>query len=57
MAAIIPSVMEAFRLSGGLKAGTPFEMASVPVIALQPPANARRTKNNVSGACCLRTLA
>ena len=38
-------VLAALRLSGDLKAGTPFEMASVPVIALQPPAKARSTRN------------
>ena len=35
------SVVRALRHSGGLKAGTPFEMASTPVIALQPSAKAR----------------
>ena len=33
MAAMMPSVMAALRLSGGLNAGTAFEMASVPVMA------------------------
>ncbi len=42
MAAMIPSVIEALRLSGGLKAGTALEMASVPVMAEHPPENARR---------------
>ena len=35
--------------SGGLKAGTPFETASTPVIAVQPFENARRSRNSVSG--------
>ena len=35
------SVVRAFRHSGGLNAGTPFETASTPVIALQPSAKAR----------------
>ena len=34
--------MRAFFDSGGLKAGTPLEIASVPVIAVQPWANARQ---------------
>ena len=33
---MIPRVIAALRLSGGLKAGTPLEMASVPVMAVQP---------------------
>ena len=45
---MIPSVMPAFRLSGGLKAGTPLEMASVPVIAEQPAENALSTNRRVS---------
>ena len=32
-----PKLIAALRLSGGLKAGTPFEMASVPVMARAPP--------------------
>ena len=40
------TAVRAFVADGSLKAGTPFEMASVPVIALQPWANARRIKNN-----------
>ena len=39
--AIITIVAWAFFHSGGLNAGVPFEMASVPVIALHPSANAR----------------
>ena len=40
------SVIRAFRHSGGLKAGTPFETASTPVIALQPSANARISRSS-----------
>ena len=45
------SVVRALRASGGLNAGTPFETASTPVIALQPSANARisRSSPSVSG--------
>ena len=39
-----PRVMPALRASGGLNAGTPFEMASVPVMAEQPPENARNRR-------------
>lgn len=42
-----PSVTEALRLSGALKTGTPFEIASVPVMAEQPPAKARSTSITV----------
>jgi hypothetical protein len=35
----------ALSASGGRKACTPFEMASMPVTATQPPANARRIWN------------
>ena len=38
--AIVTSVDAAFRLSGGRNAGTPFETASTPVIAVQPLENA-----------------
>ena len=41
MTAIVTIVVCAFLHSGGLNAGVPFEMASVPVIAEQPSANAR----------------
>ena len=41
-------VAAAFRLSGGLKAGTPFETASTPVIAVQPFENAVSNANVVS---------
>ena len=46
--AIQVSVARAFCHSGGLKAGTPSEMASVPVRAAQPEANARNTRKAVS---------
>ena len=42
------SVVRAFRHSGGLKAGTPFETASTPVIALQPSAKARISRSTPS---------
>ena len=44
------SVERALRDSGCLKAGTPFEIASVPVIAVQPWAKADIRKNRPS-AC------
>ena len=50
-------VLCAFFHSGGLKAGTPFATASVPVIAEQPSANARirSSSPNVSGATATGT--
>ena len=48
IAAIIVSVAAAFFDSGGLKAGTPSEMASTPVMAVQPLAKAVSTANVVS---------
>ena len=36
-------VLAAFFDSGGLNACTPFEVVSIPVIAVQPEAKARRT--------------
>ena len=42
---MIASVVAALRLFGGSNAGTPFETASTPVRAVQPEANARRTRN------------
>ena len=48
-AAMITSVVAAFFASGGLKAGTPFEIASTPVMAVQPLAKARSTRKVVSG--------
>ena len=41
---MITRVVRAFFHSGFLNAGTPFEIASIPVIAVQPDANARRTR-------------
>ena len=40
------SVIAAFLLFGGLKAGTPFATASMPVSAVVPEANARSAKNS-----------
>ena len=48
-AAITPSVAAAFLDSGGLNAGTPVAIASVPVRATAPAAKARRTRIAVSG--------
>ena len=45
---MIDSVAAALRLFGGSNAGTPFETASTPVSAVQPEANARRTRKTVS---------
>ena len=39
------SVVRAFSHSGGLKAGTPLEIASTPVTAAPPDANACRIRN------------
>ena len=44
---MITSVVAAFRLFGSSKAGTPLETASTPVSAVQPEANARRTRNTI----------
>jgi hypothetical protein len=49
IAAIQSSVMLALRDSGGRNAGTPSAMASIPVSAAHPEANARRIRNRVSG--------
>ena len=43
--AMMRSVSAAFFSSGGLKAGTPFDTASTPVMAVQPLAKARRIRN------------
>src|SRR5262245_21012509 len=48
IAAIQPSVIAALRDSGVRNAGMPFEIASVPVIAVHPEEKARRTRNHVS---------
>ncbi len=42
--AITSSVVAALRASGGLNAGTPVAIASVPVSATAPEANARRSR-------------
>ena len=44
------STIRALRASGGLKAGTPLETASVPVSATDPDAKARRMSSSPS-AC------
>ena len=44
---MIDSVVAALRLFGGWNAGTPLETASTPVSAVQPEANARRTRKTV----------
>ena len=44
------SVVRAFFHSGGLKAGTPSEIASTPVSAAQPELNARSTSRTPSEA-------
>ena len=51
--AMISSVAAAFFSSGGLKAGTPLETASTPVIAVQPLAKARRIRNVLSAVTAL----
>ena len=47
--AIISIVDAAFFDSGGRNAGTPFDTASTPVIAVQPLENAVSSRNSVSG--------
>ena len=47
-APMITRVEAALRLFGGSKAGMPFETASTPVSAVQPEANARRTRKTTS---------
>src|SRR6185436_16208294 len=47
--AIATSVADAFFASGGRNAGTPFDTASTPVIAVHPLANAVRRRNVVKG--------
>ena len=46
--AIATSVCPALRLSGGRKAGTPFDTASTPVRAVQPFENAVSSTNSGS---------
>src|SRR2546428_12573973 len=48
IAAIQIIVVAAFFDAGGRKAGTPFEIASMPVKAVQPEENARRGRNSGS---------
>src|SRR5207249_922548 len=48
--AIVSMVAAAFFDSGGLNAGTPFETASTPVMAVHPFENAVSSRNSVSGA-------
>src|SRR5438045_8678700 len=47
---IATSVAAAFLLSGGRNAGTPFETASTPVMAVHPFENAVSSRNSVSGS-------
>src|SRR5215212_6295994 len=47
--AIATSVADAFFASGGRNAGTPFDTASTPVIAVHPFANAVSSRNVVNG--------
>jgi len=48
--AITINVVWAFLTSGGLKAGTPFPIASMPVSAVQPEARACSTRKVVTGS-------
>src|SRR5947208_525578 len=48
-AAINSMVVAAFLASGGLKAGTPLDTASTPVMAVHPVENAVSTRNSASG--------
>ena len=47
--AIITIVAAAFFASGGLNAGTPFDTASTPVMAVQPLEKAVSSRKRVSG--------
>src|SRR6476646_1337765 len=47
--AIAINVADAFFASGGRNAGTPFDTASTPVIAVQPLANAVSNRSVVTG--------
>ena len=49
-APMIIRVWRAFFHSGFLKAGTPLEMASTPVMAAPPEAKACRIRNDADGA-------
>ena len=44
--AIVTSVAAALRDSGGLKAGMPLEIASVPVMTAEPTVKARSSRNS-----------
>ena len=55
--AIVTSVAAAFLLSGGRNAGTPFETASTPVIAVQPFENAVQDRERAERRQCRRTRA
>src|SRR6185503_17431380 len=48
IAPMIASVVAALRAFGGRKAPTPFEIASTPVSAAAPEANARRTTTRLT---------
>ncbi len=50
IAAAQTSVIRAFLHSGGLKAGTPSEIASTPVSAAAPELNARRMRKMPSAS-------
>jgi hypothetical protein len=50
MSPIATSVRRALRASGGRNAGTPLEIASTPVSAVQPAAKACRTSSTPSNA-------
>ena len=54
MPPISASVVAAFRLFGGLNAGTPLAIASIPVSAVVPEANARSAKNSSASPVRLR---
>ena len=51
--AMVTRVDAAFLLSGGRKAGTPFDTASTPVIAVHPFENAVRMANVASASTWL----
>src|SRR5919198_5121999 len=55
--AMMASVSAALRDCGRRNAGTPFEIASTPVSAVEPEAKARRTMNRATGPALLATSA
>ena len=57
MTAITTRVVAAFLASGGLNAGTPVAIASVPVRATAPAANARRSSRMLDGLGGVATAA